>query len=176
MSPNSLVCHQNSIPSMTGLGAPSNVTGHKFGTRRRSRSDRPGCRRPGLLAPAGRAAREHRPERLCEAVYAHCRTLQIEPPAAKRVERVVRSALHSYEDQLQEQALARLGAAGLAQIDSLLTLPGGQHRGDRSRHHLIRMTQVSSSCATSRPIPAGRAWRVCCSRSPAATHPAGDAA
>jgi TnpA family transposase len=66
---------------------------------------------------------EHRPERLYEAVYAHCRTMQIEPPAAKRVERLVRSALRSYEDQLQEQALACLGASGLAQLDSLLTVP-----------------------------------------------------
>jgi len=67
--------------------------------------------------------REHRPERVAEAVYAHCRTRQLEPPAAKRVERLVRSALRSYEDQLQEQALVRLGASGLAQLESLLTLP-----------------------------------------------------
>jgi TnpA family transposase len=66
---------------------------------------------------------EHRPDRLQEAVYAHCRATQLEPPAPKRVERLVRSALRSYEEQVQQQVLARLQASGLAQIDSLLTVP-----------------------------------------------------
>jgi TnpA family transposase len=74
--------------------------------------------------------REHRLERLYEAVYAHCRTIQLEPPAAKRVERLVRSALRSYEDQLQERALARLGSSGLAQMDSLLAGSEDSDEGD----------------------------------------------
>lgn len=68
---------------------------------------------------------EHRPEQLQEAVYAHCRARQLEPAAPKRVERLVRSTLHSYEDQVQRQVLARLGSAGLAQIDCLLASAEG---------------------------------------------------
>jgi len=63
---------------------------------------------------------EHRPERVQEAVYARCRAAHLEPPAPKRVDRLVRSALHTYEDQVQRQVLAQLGPGGLAQIDSLL--------------------------------------------------------
>jgi len=60
-----------------------------------------------------------------EAVYARCRAAHLEPPAPKRVDRLVRSALHTYEDHVQRQVLAQLGPGGLAQIDSLLaTVPG----------------------------------------------------
>jgi len=48
---------------------------------------------------------EHRPDHLHEAVYAHCQVTQLEQPAAKRVERLVRSALRSYEDQVQQRVL-----------------------------------------------------------------------
>ena len=66
---------------------------------------------------------EHRPERLHETVYARCRAAHLEPPAPKRVERLVRSALRSYEDQVQQQVLARLGPDGFAHIDRLLAIP-----------------------------------------------------
>jgi len=73
---------------------------------------------------------DHRPAHLQEAVYARCRTAQIEPLTPKRIERLVRSALRSYEDQLQHQVLARLGPEGLAQLDRLLAVPEGGEEPD----------------------------------------------
>jgi TnpA family transposase len=63
---------------------------------------------------------EHRPEQLQAAVYARCRACRIEPPADGRVDRVVHSALHTYEDALFRTVLERLGTEGLARIDALL--------------------------------------------------------
>ncbi|MGI8412259.1 MAG: Tn3 family transposase [Solirubrobacteraceae bacterium] len=63
---------------------------------------------------------EHRPEQLQAAVYARCRACRIEPPADGRVDRVVHSALHTYEDALFRMVLERLGTEGLARIDALL--------------------------------------------------------
>lgn len=63
---------------------------------------------------------EHQPERLQAAVYERCRTWHIEPPAASRIDRLIRSALRTYEDRLYQRVLARIGPAGLAQIDALL--------------------------------------------------------
>lgn len=70
---------------------------------------------------------DHRPDRAQEAVYARCRAAHLEPPAPKRVERLVRSALRTYEDQVHQQVLEQLGPTGLAQIDGLLaTTPEGE--------------------------------------------------
>jgi len=66
---------------------------------------------------------EPRAERLHEAVYSRCRAAHLEPPTAKRVERLVRSALRAYEDHLQQRVLERLGLDGLAHIDRLLAMP-----------------------------------------------------
>jgi len=52
---------------------------------------------------------EHRPDRVQEAVHARYRAAHLEPPAPKRVDRLVRSALHTYEDQVQRQVLDLLG-------------------------------------------------------------------
>jgi len=65
---------------------------------------------------------EHRPEQLQTAVYARCRAGHIEPPAPGRVDRVVRSALRTYEDTLYRTVLGRIGPEGLARIDALLAL------------------------------------------------------
>lgn len=63
---------------------------------------------------------EHRPAQLQAAVYARCRAGHIEPPAPGRVDRVVRSALRTYEDALYRVVLGRIGPEGLARIDALL--------------------------------------------------------
>ena len=52
-------------------------------------------------------AQEHRPERLQAAVYARCRACHLEPPAAARIDRLIRSALRTYEDRLYQRVLAR---------------------------------------------------------------------
>ena len=65
-------------------------------------------------------AHECRPERLQAAVYARCRACHLEPPAAGRIDRLIRLALRTHEDQLYQRVLAPIGAAGLAQIDALL--------------------------------------------------------
>ncbi len=69
---------------------------------------------------------DHRPEHAQEAVSARCRTLHLEPPAPRRIDRLVRSALRGYEEQVHRQVLARLGPEGLAQIDRLLATPDGE--------------------------------------------------
>jgi len=64
---------------------------------------------------------EHRPERLQAAICARCRTCHIEPPSAGRVDRLIRSAVRTYEDRLHRAVLGRIGPEGLARIDTLLT-------------------------------------------------------
>ncbi len=64
---------------------------------------------------------DRRPERLQAAVYARCQAGRIEPSAAGRIDRVIRSALRLHEDVLYRTVLERIGPAGLAQIDALLT-------------------------------------------------------
>jgi hypothetical protein len=65
-------------------------------------------------------AHEQRPERLQAAVYGCCRAWHIEPPTAGRINRLIRSALRTYEDRLYRGVLERIGPQGLAQIDTLL--------------------------------------------------------
>jgi TnpA family transposase len=52
--------------------------------------------------------------------YQRLQTLKIEPPTAERMERIARSALHTYEMNLQQQVLARLSPAHRAALDALL--------------------------------------------------------
>jgi len=68
-------------------------------------------------------AHEHRREQLHAAIVARCRACQIEPPAAGRIDRLIGSALRTYEGRLYQQVLERLGPEGLAQIDALLASP-----------------------------------------------------
>jgi hypothetical protein len=63
---------------------------------------------------------DRRPERLQAAVYARCQAGRIEPPAAGRIDRIIRSALRVHEDALYRTVLERVGPAGLVQIDALL--------------------------------------------------------
>jgi TnpA family transposase len=60
-------------------------------------------------------------EHLKTRVYARFRELQIEPPMPDRVERLVRSALHTYEQQFCAAIHAQLSAQTLIQIEALLS-------------------------------------------------------
>lgn len=59
-------------------------------------------------------------ETVTAAAYTRLRGLKIEPPTSDRVERIVRSALHTYEEQLCTTVLERLSPESLAAIEALL--------------------------------------------------------
>ena len=65
-------------------------------------------------------ASDQQVEAVTAAVYARLRALTIEPPTPDRVERIVRSAIHTYEDQLCATVLARLSPSTLDALDALL--------------------------------------------------------
>ena len=48
---------------------------------------------------------DHRLDHLQAAVYARCRACHLEPPALSRVDRLVRSALRTYEERLYQHVL-----------------------------------------------------------------------
>jgi len=64
---------------------------------------------------------DHQIEHLKAIVYTRFRTLQIEPPMPDRVERLVRSALHTYEQQFCATIHAQLSPETLLQMDALLS-------------------------------------------------------
>ncbi len=66
------------------------------------------------------APREGRPDHLQAAAYAHCRALQIEPPAPARVERLIRSAWQLYEAHVYATIQERLPLATGSALDALL--------------------------------------------------------
>lgn len=57
------------------------------------------------------------------AVYTRCRELQLEPPTPDRIDRLVRSAMHTAEEQLCATILSRLPAPVLAELDLLVNPP-----------------------------------------------------
>lgn len=66
-------------------------------------------------------------EAVSAAAYDRLRALKIEPPTSERVERTVRSAVRTYEDQLCDSVLARLersSSAILHAIDALIASDG----------------------------------------------------
>jgi TnpA family transposase len=62
----------------------------------------------------------HRPEHVQEALYQRCREMRIEPPTPDRLERLIRSALQQFENQLGERILHRLSSATQKKLDALL--------------------------------------------------------
>jgi hypothetical protein len=64
--------------------------------------------------------RERRPERVHDELLARCRSKRIEPPALARIERIVRSALHTSEETLSGRVTARLSNASRQRIAALL--------------------------------------------------------
>lgn len=67
------------------------------------------------------APREYDAERLMEAAYARLHALKVEPPTSGRIERVVRSALRSYDERFCETTLGRLSDNAVAEMDALLS-------------------------------------------------------
>jgi TnpA family transposase len=63
---------------------------------------------------------DHREEHVGEAVFGRCRALRIEPPSIGRIDRLVRSALHSFEERWCASVLERLDAATQRALDDLL--------------------------------------------------------
>jgi hypothetical protein len=66
---------------------------------------------------------EYDAERLKEAAYARLRALKIEPPTPGRVERLIRSALRSYDERFCETTLERLSENSIVEMDALLSEP-----------------------------------------------------
>ncbi|PLS80277.1 MAG: hypothetical protein CYG59_08820 [Chloroflexi bacterium] len=61
-------------------------------------------------------------DHLKAAAFAHLRELRIEAPAHKRMERIVRSAVHSYEEGFYTATMAALPPACRLHLDGLLTV------------------------------------------------------
>src|SRR5438876_3173421 len=64
--------------------------------------------------------REHHEERLRDMAYQRFRALQLEAPTPNRITRVIRSARHTFEQQLYETTLARLPKETQTALDALL--------------------------------------------------------
>lgn len=62
-------------------------------------------------------------EYLITAFLGQCRAWQIEPPTSGRIERLVRSALHTYEERFCHAIYAQLSPKSLAQMEALLEPP-----------------------------------------------------
>jgi len=63
---------------------------------------------------------ERNPDRVREELLRHCREERIEPPAAARITRIVRSALHNAEETWFNTIAARCGPAASARILALI--------------------------------------------------------
>ena len=65
----------------------------------------------------------HRPEHLREAVHQQCRNLRIEPPTPERLDRIVNSAVHTFETGLCDRILGFF-AQPLEKVYSRIIQPG----------------------------------------------------
>lgn len=74
---------------------------------------------------------DHQIEHLKARVYARFRQLQIEPPMPDRVERLVRSALHTYEQQFCAAIHAQLSSATLMAMEALLSTATSAEKSDQ---------------------------------------------
>ena len=75
------------------------------------------------------AERERRHERVREELVARCRSEQIEPPAAGRIDRIVRSALRASEEALATRVTGRLSDASSQRIAALLVADDDEATG-----------------------------------------------
>jgi len=80
--------------------------------------------------------RDH--ERLTVALIASCREQRIEPPSDERMERIVRHAVHLYEERFYAQTLQRLMPASRAALDALLSAPDGDGASERAALNILR--------------------------------------
>lgn len=62
-------------------------------------------------------------DQLTELLEVECRRRSIEPPAPDSVGRIVRSAIHAYEERFYEEVHARLSPVTREQLDALLQAP-----------------------------------------------------
>lgn len=89
---------------------------------------------------------DHEFEYLKETVYRRFRELKIVPPTPERIERLIRSAIHSYEEQFFQSTFQKLPVSSLAKLDSLVESityldaeedePTGEDNGQLSFHEL----------------------------------------
>lgn len=63
---------------------------------------------------------EQRIEPLTEIVYQRFRYLQIEPPTAGQVERLIRSSIHQHDTSFCQQVFDKLNPKNIAEIDTLI--------------------------------------------------------
>jgi hypothetical protein len=63
---------------------------------------------------------DHDLEHLVETVYRPFREMKIVPPTPERIERLIRTAIHTYEEQFFQATLDKLPAAFLSNLDSLV--------------------------------------------------------
>lgn len=66
---------------------------------------------------------EYDAERLTEAASTRLRSLKIEPPTPGRLNRLVRSALRSYDERFCQTTLERLSESSIVEMDALLSEP-----------------------------------------------------
>ena len=66
---------------------------------------------------------------LASALEQRCRDLAIEPPAPERLVRIVRTALHAYDERFCDDMHRRLPAATRARLDALLRPAAGEQPG-----------------------------------------------
>ena len=55
---------------------------------------------------------------LADAVGRRCREIKIEPPASERIERIVRAALHAYDERFCEDIHGRLPMSARSRLDA----------------------------------------------------------
>jgi hypothetical protein len=82
---------------------------------------------------------EHRSDRLLVAAHERCRSLGIEPPSSDRLDRLVRSVVHRYEEALYAAVLTRLPAETAAGLDALLKAPAAAMSGEVGRAPLLAL-------------------------------------
>jgi TnpA family transposase len=87
--------------------------------------------------------REQNPDHLASQIADRCRTLRIEPPAPDRLDRLMRSALHTFEKTLCDTTLSRLLPRTCERLEALLTpqtAESGEPRvGEQGRASLIEL-------------------------------------
>jgi TnpA family transposase len=66
---------------------------------------------------------------LASALEQRCRDLAIEPPAPERIVRIVRAALHAYDERFCDDIHRRLPAATRTRLDALLRPAAGEQPG-----------------------------------------------
>jgi hypothetical protein len=74
-------------------------------------------------------AQERHPERILEAALRRFRELKIEPPTVDRLERMVRSALRTFEDEFGQQILNQLSPTTTTRLDALLETSSPESAG-----------------------------------------------